>query len=106
MTMKPPPAMAQEYRSVTPMTLAAATAASTALPPLLSISMAAAVARTSMVAAAPPRPVIWGVDGGAGTGEEEADLSWAQETASSTPAHAAGRSLRMRSPRGWLGGVP
>ncbi len=49
---------------MTPSTLAAATAASTALPPERSTSRAAEVARTSTVAAAPPRPVAVGVEAG------------------------------------------
>ncbi len=59
--MKPPPPMPAENGSVTPSTPAAATAASTALPPDRSVSMAASVARTSTVAAAPPVPIAVGV---------------------------------------------
>ena len=55
--MKPPPPMPHEYGSVTPRTAAAATAASTALPPLRSVSIAASVPSTSTVAAAPRVPV-------------------------------------------------
>ena len=49
--------MPHENGSVTPSTPAAATAASTALPPAFSASMAARVPRASTVAAAPPVPV-------------------------------------------------
>ena len=61
MTMKPPPPMPHEYGSVTPRTAAAATAASTALPPLRSVSIAASVPSTSTVAAAPRVPVAVGL---------------------------------------------
>ena len=62
--MKPPPPMPHENGSVTPSTPAAATAASTALPPLLSVSIAACVASVSTVAAAPPVPIdVGGPDG-------------------------------------------
>ena len=60
MTMKPPPPMPAENGSVTPSTPAAATAASTALPPLRSMSIAACVASRSTVAAAPPEPIAVG----------------------------------------------
>ena len=60
MTMKPPPPIPHENGSVTPRTAAAATAASTALPPSRSVSMAACVASVSTVAAAPPVPVAVG----------------------------------------------
>src|SRR3954447_6161881 len=55
--MKPPPPMPQENGSVTPSTAAAVTAASVALPPRRSVSIAAFVARRSTVAAAPRYPV-------------------------------------------------
>ena len=55
--MKPPPPMPHENGSVTPSTPAAATAASTALPPAFSVSIAACVASVSTLAAAPPVPV-------------------------------------------------
>ena len=58
--MKPPPPMPAENGSVTPSTPAAATAASTALPPLRSMSIAASVASTSTVAAAPLEPTAVG----------------------------------------------
>ena len=58
--MNPPPPMPAENGSVTPSTPAAATAASTALPPLRSMSIAASVARTSTVAAAPLEPTAVG----------------------------------------------
>src|SRR3954454_1695094 len=57
MTMKPPPPTPHENGSVTPSTPAAATAASTALPPAFSVSMAACVANVSTLAAAPPVPM-------------------------------------------------
>src|SRR3954463_1675853 len=57
MTMKPPPPTPHENGSVTPRTPAAATAASTALPPDFSVSMAACVASVSTLAAAPPVPM-------------------------------------------------
>src|SRR3954464_5554906 len=57
MTMKPPPPTPHENGSVTPSTPAAATAASTALPPAFSVSMAAWVASVSTLAAAPPVPM-------------------------------------------------
>ena len=64
MTMKPPPPMPAENGSVTPSTAAAVTAASTALPPCRSVSIAASVASVSTVAAAPPVPVdVGGPDG-------------------------------------------
>ena len=53
-TMKPPPPTPHENGSVTPSTPAAATAASIALPPFLSVSIAACVAIRSTLAAAPP----------------------------------------------------
>ena len=61
---KPPPPMPHENGSVTPRTAAAVTAASTAFPPSLSVSIAAWVASVSTVAAAPPVPVaVAGPDG-------------------------------------------
>jgi hypothetical protein len=60
MTMKPPPPMPHEYGSVTPSTPAAATAASTALPPSLSAWIAARVPSRSTDAAAPPPPAAVG----------------------------------------------
>ena len=56
MTMKPPPPIPHENGSTTPSTPAAATAASTALPPRLRVSIAACVASGSMVAAEPAEP--------------------------------------------------
>src|SRR5690606_41519498 len=58
--MNPPPPMPHEYGSVTPSTAAAATAASTALPPLRSTDRPARVASRSTVATAPPDPVATG----------------------------------------------
>ncbi len=65
MTMKPPPPRPHENGSVTPSTAAAATAASTALPPAFSVSMAAWLARVSTLAAAPPFPIDVGGPNGA-----------------------------------------
>src|SRR3954470_4143854 len=56
-TMNPPPPTPQENGSVTPRTPAAATAASTALPPFFSVSIAARLAIRSTDAAAPPDPI-------------------------------------------------
>src|ERR671912_2206503 len=58
--MNPPPPMPAEYASVTPRVAAAATAASTALPPSRSTSRPAAEASRSTVAIAPPVPVATG----------------------------------------------
>src|SRR4051812_41629173 len=55
--MNPPPPMPATYGSVTPRVAAAATAASTALPPRRSTSIADRVASWSTVAAAPPVPI-------------------------------------------------
>src|ERR687896_304892 len=60
MTMNPPPPMPQENGSTTPSTPAAATAASTGLPPCRRVSMAAWVPRASTVAAPPSRPTAVG----------------------------------------------
>ena len=57
--------MPHENGSVTPSTAAAVTAASTALPPRRSVSIAAWVASVSTVAAAPPVPVAVGGPTGA-----------------------------------------
>ena len=59
-TMKPPPPIPHEYGSTTPSTPAAATAASTALPPCSSVSMAARVPSASTVAAPPSLPTAVG----------------------------------------------
>ena len=67
MTMKPPPPMPHENGSVTPSTPAAATAASTALPPERSTLIAVCVASGSTVEAEPPYPTAVGVLGGSGT---------------------------------------
>ena len=64
--MKPPPPMPHENGSVTPSTAAAVTAASVALPPRRSVSIAACVASRSTVAAAPPLPTAVAVAGGKG----------------------------------------
>src|SRR3954452_11854226 len=58
--MKPPPPIPHEYGSTTPSTPAAATAASIALPPRRSTSIAARVASGSTVAAGPPVPTAVG----------------------------------------------
>src|SRR5580765_6457801 len=63
-TMKPPPPTPHENGSVTPSTPAAVTAASMALPPFFSVSIAACVASVSTDAAAPPVPIdVGGPDG-------------------------------------------
>src|SRR5204862_6946492 len=56
-TKKPPPPIPAEYGSVTPRVAAAATAASTALPPARSTSIADRLASASTVATAPPVPI-------------------------------------------------
>ena len=78
MTMNPPPPMPHENGSVTPSTPAAMTAASMALPPAFSSSIAACVASRSTLAAAPPVPVdVGGPDGATSaealTAEHECD---------------------------------
>jgi hypothetical protein len=65
MTMNPPPPMPHEKGSTTPRTPAAATAASTALPPLRRVSIAAWVPRASTVAAPPSVPTAVGCFSGA-----------------------------------------
>src|SRR3954466_5284025 len=55
-TMNPPPPTPHENGSVTPRTPAAATAASTALPPAFSVSIVAFVASGSTGDAPPPHP--------------------------------------------------
>src|SRR5688500_1378565 len=60
MTIKPPPPMPHEYGSVTPRAAAAATAASTALPPSLRTCIPTCDASRSTVATAPPVPVAVG----------------------------------------------
>jgi len=61
MTMKPPPPTPQLKGSVTPSVAAAATAASTALPPLFRIASAACEAGSLIVATAPPVPLATGL---------------------------------------------
>src|SRR6266540_3434035 len=60
MTMNPPPPGPATNGSVTPSVLATATAASTALPPALSVAMPALLALNSADATAPPVPVATG----------------------------------------------
>src|SRR3954451_9429470 len=67
--MKPPPPMPHAIGSTTPSMAAAATAASVALPPRASVSIAVWLARRSTVAAAPPRPTrVGGSEAGAAAG--------------------------------------
>ena len=90
MTMKPPPPMPAENGSVTPSTPAAATVASTALPPRLSVSIAALVASASTVPAAPPLPTA--------VGSFTNSSRWsacAAGAASAAVASAAARILRL-----------
>src|SRR6185369_7757126 len=103
MSMKPPPPMPHEKGSVTPSIAAAATAASMAFPPPLSVSIAAQVPRWSTVAAAPPFPTAVGtkVVGGTGSGSGGAasippssggsvPASVPESVAASTPASLGG----------------
>src|SRR4029453_14076383 len=89
--MNPPPPMPAEYASVTPRVAAAATAASTALPPRRSTSRPAAEASRSTVAIAPPGPVATGclVAGGPPPG-------WRPVVAAPGPARAATRERASR----------
>src|SRR5262245_11784344 len=83
MTMKPPPPTPHENGSVTPRTAAVVTAASMALPPLFSVSIAACVASVSTDAAAPPVPI----DVGGPDGATAADAATAStQTAAATNA--------------------
>ena len=93
MTMKPPPPSPHENGSATPSTPAAVTAASTALPPRFSASIAACVASVSTLAAAPPVPVdVAGPDGA--TAAAATPISVRNERTSA----AATRNLPMLSP--------
>jgi hypothetical protein len=87
--------MPDEKGSVTPSTAAAATAASTALPPALRMSMPALLASRSTVAIAPPVPVAVGclVAAGAAAGV----MIDAMNTALSKSA-ACGRETRSMVP--------
>src|SRR4051794_16016828 len=93
MTMKPPPPTPHEKGSATPRTPAAATAASTAFPPLCSASIAARVASVSTLPAAPPLPVEVGGPDGA-TAAAATLISTRNEETSA----AATRNLRIVSP--------
>src|SRR2546430_16924417 len=73
--MKPPPPTPHENGSVTPSTPAAVTAASTALPPLRAVAIAAWAASRSTVAAAPPFPVEVGGPTGATVGADPAAVA-------------------------------
>ena len=84
--MKPPPPMPHENGSVTPSTAAAATAASTALPPALSVSIAAWVPSASTVAAA---PFLLAIDG-EGRRAGEAIVIYCTGLGEVRPAVAAG----------------
>src|SRR5438270_3016132 len=86
--MKPPPPMPATYGSVTPRVALAATAASTALPPSRSTSMAVRVASRSTLAAAPPVPTAvgcWAEAGGAETPTSEAGTSASAASHADTP---------------------
>ena len=85
-TMNPPPPMPHEYGSVTPSTPAAATAASMALPPWRSVSIAAWVPARSTVAAAPPLPTAVGCF-----------RSWASATCGSKSTTAIAAAMRRRA---------
>ena len=85
-TMNPPPPMPQEYGSVTPSTLAAATAASTALPPSRSAWIAARVPSMSTDAAAPPLPAAVGCF-----------WSWASAAGGSRMTSATSATMRRRA---------
>src|SRR4029079_9136552 len=88
--MNPPPPMPHEYGSTTPSTPAAATAASIALPPWRSVSIAACVARGLACAARLPVPTAVACLGGAETSRAGA----AAGTAKSSPAARTARSMR------------
>ena len=88
--MNPPPPIPHENGSVTPSTAAAATAASTALPPRRKMSIPACVASLSTDAAAPPVPTEVG-------GPEPLPTSAAAETpnASATVVASATHNCRL-----------
>src|SRR5919204_2387544 len=90
--MNPPPPIPQENGSVTPSTAAAVTAASMALPPFLSVSIAACVASVSTDAAAPPVPT----DVGGPNGATAADAVTASTHAATANNAATRRDNRFR----------
>ena len=98
--MKPPPPTPHENGSVTPSTPAAVTAASMALPPFFSVSIAACVASVSTYAAAPPVPI----DVGGPDGATAADAA-TPKTSTKTKSSAT-NALRMTPPwaRIWAAG--
>src|SRR3954453_23726520 len=100
MTMNPPPPTPHEKGSVTPRTPAAATAASTALPPAFSVSMAACVASVSTLAAAPPVPM----DVGGPFGATAADA--ATPNTSTNTKSSASVKRRISPPPPGLGNWP
>src|SRR5215469_3917932 len=73
--MNPPPPGPATNGIVTPSALAAATAASTALPPSFRTSMPASLAPGSIDATAPPLPVPTGVTAGPPEAARLADLA-------------------------------
>ena len=85
--MKPPPPIPHEKGSVTPRTAAAVTAASTALPPRRSVSIAA-WSRAVDVAAAPPVPTDVGGPIGAGSAAATIPTATAAITVSATTMDA------------------
>ena len=87
-TMNPPPPMPQEYGSVTPSTPAAATAASTALPPSRRAWIAARVPSMSTDAAAPPLPTTVGCF-----------WSWASAVGGSRTTSATSATMSRRAKR-------
>src|SRR5579875_3201947 len=89
MTMKPPPPGPATHGTVTPMALAVATAASTALPPRLSTLMPAALAFTSIDATAPPVPTATGVFGYPGPSPHAPDGKTTQQAAHAATATVA-----------------
>ena len=95
--MNPPPPMPHEKGSVTPRTPAAATAASIALPPAFSSSIAACVASRSTVAAAPPVPV----DVGGPDGATSAEALTPSTSATAIVAERDQTSLTLRSRTNW-----
>ena len=90
-TMKPPPPTPHENGSVTPRTPAAATAASIAFPPFVSVSIAACVAIRSTLAAAPPWPIEIG-----GPEPEPTSAGAPMPSASAAPTVARTSSGRQR----------
>src|SRR5919204_1290998 len=94
--MNPPPPIPATYGSVTPSTAAAATAASTALPPSLRIAIAARDASVSTLAAAPPVPIATACL--LGVGAATARATNAQRNDVSAAATKTSVALRRRVP--------